>query len=215
MESTLSGVGVLDKAMAVLGVVEAGPCSLAELVERSGLSRATAHRLATALVHHGLLRRADGRFALGARAITLGRAADASWPLASAAGPVLVELRDRTGESAQLWVRDGERRICLASAESTHGLRTIVGTGDALPLDQGSGGRALTGSPGGSWVASVEEREPGVASVSAPVVDRAGAVVAAIGVSGPVERLTRDPGPVHGAAVQRAAARLAADAALV
>ena len=51
----------------------------------------------------------------------------------------------------------------------------------------------------------MEEREKGVASVSAPVVDTAGATVAAVSVSGPVERLTRSPGRRFGAVVVAAA----------
>jgi DNA-binding IclR family transcriptional regulator len=52
----------------------------------------------------------------------------------------------------------------------------------------------------------VEEREPGVASVSAAVVDRSGAVVAAVSLSGPVERLTRTPAVAFGGPVRDAAA---------
>ena len=55
MELSVSGVGVIDKAALVLGAVEDGGASLNELVERTGLSRATAHRLASALEVHGLL----------------------------------------------------------------------------------------------------------------------------------------------------------------
>jgi DNA-binding IclR family transcriptional regulator len=44
------------------------------------------------------------------------------------------------------------------------------------------------------WAQSVAEREAGVASVSAPVRDRTGAVVAAVSVSGPVDRIGRRPG---------------------
>ena len=44
------------------------------------------------------------------------------------------------------------------------------------------------------WAQSVAEREPGVASVSAPVRDGRGTVVAAVSVSGPIDRMGRRPG---------------------
>jgi len=208
VERSVSGVGVLDKAVEVLEALTDGPKSLAELVTATGLPRATAHRLAVALQAHELVRRdGEGRYALGFGLATLGRAALDSAPLAQLARPALAQLRDDTEESAQLFVRDGDHRVCIESLASPHGLRTIVAVGAALPLSAGSAGRVLRGetpeSPG--WIESVEEREAGVASVSAPVRDRSGAAVAAIGVSGPIERTTRQPGRRYGAAVLRAA----------
>jgi DNA-binding IclR family transcriptional regulator len=53
----------------------------------------------------------------------------------------------------------------------------------------------------------VAEREPGVASLSAPVRDATGAVLGAVSISGPVERLGRRPSPeVIGAVLDTAAA---------
>jgi DNA-binding IclR family transcriptional regulator len=196
---------VLDKASGLLAALEQGPLALAELPRATGLPRATAYRLAVALEQHGLVRRdASGRFALGLRLIGLGRAAAAGFPLREAAEPILERLREETGESVQLYVRSGEGRLAVASLESPHGLRWIVPVGMTLPIDRGSAGRALTGD-GRGWVESVEEREPGVASVSAAVRGAAGAVVAAVSVSGPVERLSRQPGRRFGAAVEAAA----------
>ncbi len=57
------------------------------------------------------------------------------------------------------------------------------------------------------WAESVEEREPGVASVSAPVVVD-GEVIGAVSVSGPIERTTRQPGRKYAAAVMEAAAAI-------
>ncbi len=208
MNSTLSGVGVLDKAVAVLEAVDGGARSLADLVVATGLSRATAHRLAAALVAHDLLRRdAEGRYLPGLRLIALGRAAAAELPLAVAAAPALERLREATGESVQLYVRQGPSRVCVASLESPHGLRTIVGLGASLPLDLGSAGKVLRAEPAAvarGWASSVAEREPGVASVSAPVLDGA-RVVAAVSVSGPIDRTTRDPGRRYATAVTTAA----------
>ena len=58
------------------------------------------------------------------------------------------------------------------------------------------------------WAQSVGEREPGVASVSAPVRGPGGRIVAAVSVSGPVERLSRQPGRLHAQIVCAAAAKL-------
>ena len=217
MEPTVSGVGVIDKAAAILVDGEHSPASLGELVNRTGQSRPTTHRLATALEVHGLLRRTpEGRYALGPRLVTLGHVAADHWPLAEVASEALARLRDATGESAQLYVRHGDSRICLASLESPHGLRTIVATGAVLPLDQGSGGRVLAGEESKhGWIESVAEREAGVASVSAPVVDARGVTVAAVSVSGPIERLSPTPDSMLGAAVVAAAKEVAAAAGLI
>ena len=207
----ISDVGVLDKAMAVIAAVEREPKALAALVHDTGLARPTVHRLAVALTCDPRFtwdgRDDEGRFVLGPRAVALGRAATAAFPLRDVALPALRGLRDKTQESVQLYVRDGDRRVCVASLQSPHGLRTIVDEGAALPLRAGSGGAVLLERPAvleRGWAESVGEREAGVASVSAPVLDR-GRVVAAVSVSGPIERLTRTPGKRYARAVTAAA----------
>lgn len=213
MGTSVSDVGVLDKAVLILDALRAGPLGLAELSAGTGLPRATAHRLAVALECHRLVGRdAEGRFELGPRLGELARGGPVGWrALAAAAGPALVVLRDATGESAQLYVPLGERRICVAALESPHSLRTIVPVGASLPMDRGSAGKVLLrgAGPGGlPWAESVEEREPGVASVSAAVIVD-GETVAAVSVSGPIERTTRQPGRKYGAAVVEAAEAVA------
>ena len=211
--ATLSGVGVVDKTVAVLRALERiGPAGLAEVQVEAGLPRATAHRLLRALEHHGLVRRdQQGRFCPGLGLISLGRAAADAFPLAELSRPALHRLRDRTGESVQLFVREGDGRRCVVSLQSAHGLRWIVPEGAVLPLQVGSAGRILSGETGpDGWVQSVEEREPGVASVSAPVVDGHGDVVAAISISGPLGRLTRQPGGRFGVDVEAAGLEVSA-----
>lgn len=200
---SVSGVGVIDKGVLILRALARAPLDLVALQDETGLPRATAHRLAVALELHGLVRRdPQGRFCLGFELIRLGRAAEDEFPLADIARPVLTALRDATGESVQLYVADGEGRRCVVSLESTHGLRWIVPQGALLPLDRGSAGRVLLGD---DVAESVEEREPGVASVSAGVRDRSGRIVAAVSLSGPVERLTRQPQQRFGTEVTDAA----------
>lgn len=209
MDQSVSGVGVLDKAISILDALAGEPLALADLASTTQLPRATAHRLAVALEQHRLVDRdRDGRFTLGMRVAELARSAIAGRAnLVDVARPVLTILRDQTGESTQLYARQGDRRICLLSFESPHSLRTIVPVGAALPMARGSAGKVLRGDAGAleqGWVESVEEREKGVASVSAPVL-LDGRVVAAVSVSGPVERTTRQPGRRYARAVLSAA----------
>ncbi len=216
-----SNVGVLDKAVGVLAALaESGPLSLSGLVEATGLSRPTAHRLAAALEAHRLVGRdAAGRYRLGLRLLAWAGAVSAEVGLVEAARPVLAALSEETGESAQLFVRDGDRRVCVAAAERSSGLRDTVPVGAVLSLDRGSGGKVLLAFAGAGpvpaeleavrrrgWAASVAEREEGVASVSAPVLDANGRVRAAVCVSGPLQRLGRQPGR-HLASPVTAAAR--------
>ena len=228
MDNT-SGVGVLDKAVSVLAAVESGPATLAQLVAATGLARPTTHRIAVALEHHRLLARdVQGRFVLGPRIAELASAAGEDRLLA-VAQPVLIQLRDVTGESAQLYRRQADVRVCVAAAERASGLRDTVPVGAALPMTAGSAAQVLLAWEEGErmhrglrgakftattlagvrrrgWAASAAEREAGVASVSAPVRGRraggaGGKVLAAVSVSGPIERLTRSPGRLHAAAV--------------
>ena len=208
---SVSGVGVIDKGVVILRALARTPLDLAALQDATGLPRATAHRLAVALELHGLVRRdPQGRFCLGFELIRLGRAAEDQFPLADLARTILTSLRDATGESVQLYVPEGAGRRCVVSLESTHGLRWIVPQGALLPMDRGSAGRVLQGDESAE---SVEEREPGVASVSAAVRDRRGQIIAAVSLSGPVERLSRQPAERFGSDVAAAARAVTASVA--
>jgi DNA-binding IclR family transcriptional regulator len=117
----------------------------------------------------------------------------------------------------QLYRREGSTRVCVAALEPPAGLRDTVPVGARLPMTAGSAARVLLAFADDAtqqallpeaaftertlaevrrrgWAQSAAEREPGVASVSAPVRDRTGAVVAAVSVSGPIDRMGRRPG---------------------
>jgi len=66
----------------------------------------------------------------------------------------------------------------------------------------------LSGVRRRGWAQSVSEREFGVASVSAPVRSPSGRVVAAVSISGAIERVSRQPGRLHAATVVAGANKL-------
>jgi DNA-binding IclR family transcriptional regulator len=220
-----TGVGVLDRSVGLLDLLADGPRTLRWLSGASGLPRPTAYRLLVALEAHQLVARdASGAFRLGPRLTELAVRAGPALDLAALAGPVLGRLHEATGESAQLYVRSGDRRLCVAARDAGTGLRDSVPVGALLPLDAGSGGKVLLAwSPPGDppaglpaelaavrrrgWAASVAEREPGVASVSAPVL-AGGALLGALCISGPASRIGTAPGRRLAPLVVQAAAEL-------
>ena len=207
---SVSGVGVLDKAFVVLNALVARPLSLSESVEATGIPRATCHRLLSALEHHGAVRRNnEGLYCLGPTLAGLGRGAAVQFPFLERAREIATEVRDRTGESVQVFIAETDGRRCVISLESPNGLRWIVPEGSLFPLSRGSAGKVLSAKTAPtSWVESVEERVKGVASVSAPILDADGHVIAAISISGPLERMSRTPGAKFGTVVVRGAKTL-------
>jgi DNA-binding IclR family transcriptional regulator len=130
-----------------------------------------------------------------------------------------------------LYRRQGDRRICVAAAERLTGLRDTVPVGAVLTMHAGSAAQVLlawedperihvglrdstftaatlAGVRRRGWAQSVAEREQGVASVSAPVRGPSNKVVAAVSVSGPLDRMGRVPGRLHSHAVLATAAKL-------
>jgi DNA-binding IclR family transcriptional regulator len=218
-------VGVIDRAAAVMDAVEAGARSFTEIVRVTGLARPTAHRLIRSLEDHGYLFHVGGLgYALGPRLLGLATAAMRELPLRELAHPALERLARTTGESAQLFIRDGDRRICVDAVDSEQELRTIVGVGAVLPLTQGSAGKVflawgppiegddmrrlaqqLVTTRRRGWADSFGERAPGVASVSAPVFGPGDALLAAISVSGPASRIAPLRAKAYAPAVMQAA----------
>lgn len=201
-----SGVGVLDKTVKILDALESGPATLGQLVAATHLARPTAHRLAIALERHRfVVRDQHGRFVLGSRFTELAAAAGEDRLLA-AAGPILQTLLDRTGESAQIYRRQGEQRVCIAAVERASGLRDSIPVGAMLSMEAGSAAQILLAWEDTEllhqglrhakfsaaklatvrkrgWADSINERDEGVCSISAPIRNASGQVIAAISIS--------------------------------
>lgn len=221
--SAVSGIKVLDRAVAIMMAAANRPSSLNELCETTGLPRATAHRLATALEAHRILTRTeDGKWGAGP-ALPGNRD-----HLLEAAGPVMDELLEATGESVQLYELSGNTRTCIATREPESGLHNVVPVGRQLPLNSGSAARVIAAFadvsvPDALYTAedvatakkqgyseSIEEREAGLASISAPVVDSQGTFLAVLSISGSAERFRPSPAEKHADLLLDAATRLRA-----
>jgi DNA-binding IclR family transcriptional regulator len=176
--------------------------SLAQIAERTQLPKSTALRIARALAWANLLvQREDARWRLGPAIGWLGARYQEAFDLADTVTPLLRKLALQSGESASLFVREGDTRICLLRVEHPTDSRPPVHPGTAFPLAKGAPGRvilAFSGQPGEvyekirrlGYHIAIRERSTDGASVAAPVFGSQWRVLGAISLSGPADRLT-------------------------
>ena len=133
-----------------------------------------------------------------------------------------------TGESIQLYQWTETTRTCVATAEPSQGLHNVVPVGSQLPLTSGSAARVIAAfaeitidgatfsqddvdaAKRAGYSESVEEREAGLASVSAPIMDANGQLAAVLSISGSVDRFKPSPYKKFGTQLLEAAGKLSA-----
>lgn len=107
---------VLGKAVTILRAFRPDDHAvpLATLVARTGLHKATVHRLAGELVANRLLDRVEGGYRLSGGLFELGMLASLERSLLEMAMPFLQDLYERTHETVHLGVRDGHDVVYIA-----------------------------------------------------------------------------------------------------
>lgn len=123
--------------------------TLAEVRTKTALPTSTAQRLVANLVASGFLDREDDRYSIGVDFAYWASAATQRLDLVDIVTPVLKRLRDETGETASLFRAERTFRVCVAMAETRHGIRRELHVGKLLPLYAGSSGKVLMAWDGG------------------------------------------------------------------
>lgn len=204
-----------------------------DLARLTGLPRTTVLRLLATLEGDALVHQVgEGVYQLGAGALRWVETVQQAWRLSEEALEVLSELRDETGESANLYVRQSKRRVSIGQAEGSWTVRSVVQLGAPLPIHQGASGLVLLAGLS-NWrgcvppelrddqsllgrIATVREtgyavshgeRESGASAVAAPVT-RDESLVAALSLSGPTSRFTARMVPHYLDLVRTSAERL-------
>lgn len=158
--SNVAGTAAFAKFMAVLQAVADAdaPPSVAQLAQRCAYPRSTAHRIASALVEHGMLIEQQGRYRIGLR--VLGLASRVLPDIREHLAPDLQALRDATGETVHLAVPDGPDMIYIDKLESPGPLRMVSRVGSAVAVHRSAVGRA--------WLASLPEADAEAAMLALP-----------------------------------------------
>lgn len=197
-------VEAVERALRILDAVgqAAAPASLAEVAARTGEYKSTILRIAGSLERFGyLVRQDDGRFRLGPSLWALGSRYRRGFDLADCVRPELRRLVDATQETASYYVREGDTRVCLFRVDSPRSMRHHLEEGARFPLDRGATGRVLSAFDGiglddpavqatrrRGHHTSLGERDPHIAAVAVPVLDRGGRLQGALAVSGLIVR---------------------------
>lgn len=195
-----------------------GPQSVSYISQDLELSSTIVHRLLTTLKMEGFVfQDAQSKlYSLGPVFLEYANKIVTELPFASVVEPWLVQLRDKTGETAGFYIPNGHTRLCVMEYESQQEIRRSVGIGKQLPIYAGATGRAilsfqpkakqeqvlqslpakereilaekmLTTREQG-YAVSVEEINENVSALSAPVFDQQQRVVGALSISGPAFR---------------------------
>lgn len=136
---------VLVKLRAVLDcfVPDNTPMTLTQVSKATKMPLSTTQRLLQSLVAEGFIHRSDATYRLGLDFIGWAEAARRGVSLVSIARPSMEVLRDITGETVTLLVREELRRVCVELVPSRHAVSQRVEPGEVHPLQAGSPSKVL------------------------------------------------------------------------
>jgi DNA-binding IclR family transcriptional regulator len=138
-------VQVLNKTVGVLDCFspEHPRLTLAQIREGTGLPATTVARLVSTLLANDLLQRNGNQYSVGLRVLGWSASATAGSELMEAVGPVLVHLRDLTGETAGIYIRRGTTRVALAVELSRQSVIYRAQIGQVMPIHAGAAGKVF------------------------------------------------------------------------
>lgn len=199
-------VEAVERALSILEAFneQERSLSLGALAERTGLYKSTILRLIGSLERFGYIAKEEGgAYALGPSLWRLGNLFRPAGDLGDLVRPQLAHLVEQTQETASFFIRLGNQRMCLYRMNSPKPARHHLDEGAVLPIERGATGRVLlafTGEEGAfyddirakGYAFSQGERDPDVAAIALPVLDRHNVLRGAISVSALITRLTED-----------------------
>ena len=133
--------------------------SLKILVAETGLHPSTAFRILASAAEHGLVERTErGNYRLGKKLVRLGSRAGSDADIRQTALPLMETLRDRTGETVNLTVREGDEVVYIERALAKRMMRVEQVIGSRAPLHVTAVGKLMLGEQGEASCRSYAER---------------------------------------------------------
>lgn len=156
--SSSSGVNATLRILDLMA--SRAPIGLADLARELGLAKSTTHRICGVLVDRAwAVRGADGRFALGIRALRLG-SYSADLPIVTAFRTVAATFLDQLDETIALAVVDGSESLYIAIEETSQPVRYVTHVGSKSPAYASASGRVILASAPSDTVAALFSGRP-------------------------------------------------------
>jgi len=186
MKNASSSIQVLDRAMALVGILSraSGPLGLTRLAGEAGLHTASAHRILGALMAHGLVEKTGaGEYDLGVRWLEVGNRLRARLNIRQVAMPAMQKLAELTGETVNLIVRRGDEAVYVERVSGGQTLIQVVQVvGAHAPLHVTAVGKIFLAEDSASGVMGYAERTglPAYTPNTLTSLERLGAELGAI-----------------------------------
>jgi IclR family acetate operon transcriptional repressor len=137
----------LDRTLDLLEVLSrsAKPMTVAELTQVLGMPKNSVFRIATTLALRGYAEREEETktYRISPKLLGIGYTALGGERLTAAAGPVLVGLRDATGETALLGTLAGGHGVVLDQVPSSYPVKVVVEIGHTFPIHTAAPAKAM------------------------------------------------------------------------
>jgi DNA-binding IclR family transcriptional regulator len=130
--------------------------TLQQIIRLTGLPSSTCQRLVQNMVREGFLDRDGDRYRIGIGVVRWAAPGTLGLDVVKLVRPLLQRLRDETGESACLYVRDGAFRTIVAVAETRHVVMRPFTVGMVMPLHAGAPGKVFLAYDPDAWDALTE-----------------------------------------------------------
>ena len=200
----------IERGIEILKLLEAGPLGVTELANATALPKATVHRLLkTFEAHHWVEFNRAKKYQLSWGILPMAKSFLAFLDVRAIAQPYMVAIRDQLQQSVNLFLAQGDYRICIERVAADKPLRHDIKIGTVYPIFKGAAGKIF-----GAYMADFKDTEmsadessqirndgyvvtrgnrvPDAASIAVPIFSFGNKLEAVMTISGPIGDYTEE-----------------------
>ncbi len=200
----------IERGIEILKLLEKGPLGVTELANATALPKTTVHRLLkTFEAHHWVEFNGAKKYQLSWGILPMAKSFLMSLDVRAIAQPYMVAIRDQLQQSVNLFLAQGDYRICIERVAADKPLRHDIKIGTVYPIFKGAAGKIF-----GTYMADFKDtdmsaaeslqirhdgfvvtrgnRVPDAASIAVPIFSFGNKLEAVMTISGPIGDYTEE-----------------------